>query len=280
MLNLFETFKANKIDDACASQVEEDKLVTLGLAYGDILNYKQTFCQMKERKLYMDRADELRRKIRLVHSGKSNTVNKPIYVRKVYTVNVGIKCMETIHRTGMKKYTLKKNAIFSIDLPRETKYDEFHNIVRSHYKIVRKSETYLGSYSGNSFQQYLNVEQMMLAQNVKKKSVQVYLFYPKSYNKLKHEEMLFHADVSDEDDRVNSQDTPSTSMTCNKHELVTTLFNTNTDIAMTNDFSSILNNSLYFEESFDRKNAFLECSCTYTDVGIRCEQNQEFEINR
>ena len=31
---------------------------------------------------------------------------------------------------------------------------------------------------------------MMLTQTVKKKSVQVYLFYPKSYNKLKHEEML------------------------------------------------------------------------------------------
>ena len=94
--------------------MEEDKLVTLGLALGDILNYKQTFCQMKERKLYMDRADELRRKIRLVHSGKSNTVNKPIYVRKVYTVNVGIKCMETIHRTGMKKYTLKKMQFFQL----------------------------------------------------------------------------------------------------------------------------------------------------------------------
>ena len=37
-----------------------------------------------------------------------------------------------------------------------------------------------------------------------KKSAQVYLCYPKPYNKLKHEEMLFHADISDEDDRANS----------------------------------------------------------------------------
>ena len=94
MPNLFETFKANKTDGACASPVEEEKLVTVGLAYGDILNYKQTFFQKKERKPYVDRADELRRKIRHVHSGKSNTVNKPIYAQKVYTVNVGIKCME------------------------------------------------------------------------------------------------------------------------------------------------------------------------------------------
>ena len=151
----------------------------------------------------MNRADQLRREIRRVHSGKLNLVNKIIYVQKVYTATVGIKCIETIQKTGMKKYTLKNNASFSVDLPKEAKYDELHNYVRSHYKIIRKSETYLGSYSGNSFQQYLNVEQMMLAQKVNKKSVQVYLFYPKSYNKLKHEEMLFR-DVSDEDDRVNS----------------------------------------------------------------------------
>ena len=181
--------------------------------------------------------------------------------------------MERIQKTGMKKYTLKNNASFSVDLPKETEYDELHNIVRSHYKIIRKSETYLGSYSRNSFQQYLNVEQMMLAQKGKKKSVQVCLFYPKSYNKVKHEEMWFHADVSDEDNRVNSQDTSSNLMTYNNHELLTSLFNTNTDITMTNDFSSILNNSLYFQESFDRKSICLECSCTYTDVCIRCEQN-------
>ena len=147
MLNLFETFKAHKIDDICASQVQEEKLVTLGLAYGDILNYKQTFCQNKESKSYMNRADELRRKITCVHSGKTNTANKPVYVQKVYTVNVGIKCKETIQKTGMKKYTLKNNASFSVYLRKETKYDKLRNIVRSHYIIIRKSGTYLGSYS-------------------------------------------------------------------------------------------------------------------------------------
>ena len=118
----------------------------------------------------------------------------------------------------------------------------------------------------------------MLAQKVRKKSAQVYLFYPKSYNKLKHEEMLLYADASDEDDRVNSLDASSTSMTCNNNELLTSLFNTNTDITMANDFSIILNNPLYFDESFDRKNIFLECNCSYTDVCIRCEKNREFEI--
>ena len=66
--------------------------------------------------------------------------------------------------------------------------------------------------------------------------MQVYLFYPKTCSKLKHEEMLFDTDVSDEDDRVNSLDASSTSMTCNNHELPTPLFKTNAGITMTNDF--------------------------------------------
>ena len=99
----------------------------------------------------MDRADELRRKIRRVHSGKSNTVNKPIYVQKVCIASVEIKCMETIQKTRMKKYTLENNASFSVYLPEETKYNELHNIVRSYYKIIRKYETCLGSYSEKCF---------------------------------------------------------------------------------------------------------------------------------
>ena len=52
------------------------------------------FMSEEKKKPYVDRADELTRKIKHVHSGKSNAVNKPIYAQKVCTVNVGIKCME------------------------------------------------------------------------------------------------------------------------------------------------------------------------------------------
>ena len=69
-------------------------------------------------------------------------------------------------------------------------------------------------------------------------------------------------------------------MTCNNHELPTLLYKTNNGITMTNDFSSILNNPLYFDKLFDRKNICLECSFTYTDVSIRCELNQEYEITQ
>ena len=34
--------------------MDEEKLVTLGLAYGDILNYKQTFCQKKETHMWIE----------------------------------------------------------------------------------------------------------------------------------------------------------------------------------------------------------------------------------
>ena len=48
--------------------------------------------------------------------------------------------------------------------------------------------------------------------------------------------MFFHADISDEDDSVNSPDTSSTLMTCNNHKPLTPIFKTNTGTAMTNDF--------------------------------------------
>ena len=50
----------------------------------------------KKRRSNVNRADELRRKIRRVPSCNSNAVNKAIYVQKVYTVNLGIKYMEAI----------------------------------------------------------------------------------------------------------------------------------------------------------------------------------------
>ena len=88
--------------------------------------------------------------------------------------------MERTKKTGIKKYKLKKDPSFSVDLQKETTHDELHKIVWSHYKTIRKFETYLGSYSEKSFLQYFNVEQIILAPHkVKKKSVQVYLHYPK-----------------------------------------------------------------------------------------------------
>ena len=61
--------------------------------------------------------------------------------------------------------------------------------------------------------------------------------------------MLFHADISDEDDSVNSPDTSSTLMTCNNHEPLTPIFKTNTGIAMTNDFSWREKGSIKWEMS-------------------------------
>ena len=200
-----------------------------------------------------------------VYSGKSNAVNKPIYVQKVYAVNVGIKCMETIQKTGMKSIHSKTMQVFQLIYQKKQSTTNYTTLLDP---IIKSSENL----------KPILVHIVEIAQKVEKKSVRFYLIYPKSHSKLEHEEMLFHADVSDEDDRVNSQDASSTSMTCNNRDLLTPLFNTNTDIKMTNDFSSILNNPLYSDESFDRKNICLECNCICTDVCIRCEQNGEFEI--
>ena len=75
--------------------------------------------------------------------------------------------------------------------------------------------------------------------------------------------MLFHADLSDQDERVNFQDASSTSMSCNNHELLTLLFNTNTDTAMRNDFSSILN-TLYILTNHLIGKTFVQIAVVHT----------------
>ena len=70
----------------------------------------------------MDRTDELRRKISLVHSVNSNTVNKPIYAQKGYNGKGGIKCTEKVKKIGMKKCMFKNSTSFSVDLPKEKKF--------------------------------------------------------------------------------------------------------------------------------------------------------------
>ena len=70
--------------------------------------------------------------------------------------------MEITKKTGTKKYKLKNYANCSVSLPKETTYDELRNIVSSQYKISRKCETYLDSYSEKNFLQYLNVHHIKL----------------------------------------------------------------------------------------------------------------------
>ena len=81
---------------------------------------------------------------------------------------------------------MKNNKSFSTPLSQSTTYEQLHDIARKHYRARPGRITYLGLHKENRtpFQNSL----IMIGQYVsnqthkdKKKSLQVYLYYPKSY---------------------------------------------------------------------------------------------------
>ena len=68
---MLSTFVVNKIDDHCAAAVETTKLENMGLAYGDIIIFRQIFDQSSREKTYKERAEELRKKNeKITYKGK------------------------------------------------------------------------------------------------------------------------------------------------------------------------------------------------------------------
>ena len=68
---------------------------------------------------YEERAQELKMKIQRTHSGRTDTMKRPIHINKVYNVAIGIKCYEK------NKYKLKLKRVsrsHSIEMPRIEKY--------------------------------------------------------------------------------------------------------------------------------------------------------------
>ena len=93
-----------------------------------------------------------------VYSGKSNAVNKPIYVQKVYAVNVGIKCMETIQKTGMKSIHSKTMQVFQLIYQKKQSTTNYTTLLDP---IIKSSENL----------KRILVHIVEIAQKVEKKSV-------------------------------------------------------------------------------------------------------------
>ena len=91
---MLSTFVVNKIDDHCAAAVETTKLENMGLAYGDIITFRQIFDQSSREKTYKERAEELRKKIKRSHTKEKCQTNQTI-IQKCLSVNIGLKCVET-----------------------------------------------------------------------------------------------------------------------------------------------------------------------------------------
>ena len=177
--HLQEVFFAAKLDDSVASKLPHNKLLELGLVYGDIIAFKMAFpdASAKGSTSYFERAKELKTKLGMVHSKKNDKLERPILIKNVFPVNVSLKCKEK------DKYVLKTKTHVICDIPVTTQYDELHDIARSKLHI-HKATTYLGSYKNQSWEGRIStLQDFITVQKEKKKQAVIYVFYPNTYNR-------------------------------------------------------------------------------------------------
>ena len=82
---------------------------------------------------------------------------------------------------SQSKYTLKNNKSF----------DDLYALARSHFQIPERALTFTGHYNGHPLaKSFINLEAYAIKQKEIKKSIQVYIYYPKSLKKLELEKLL------------------------------------------------------------------------------------------
>lgn len=202
MLNVF---KVNKIDDSCAAGVDTAKLISIGLAYGDIITYRQVFKTASSivEKSYKERADELKKRLKRPHSKDTWKRNES----KMLSIQVGLKCAETNQKSKKEKYTLKTNQGYVLDVEKETSCSQLHKQISDHYTIPRGRDTFIGHYSGKAIKANSTISEIFQQQKEKKKSLQVYLYYPKSFADLELKRMLqSYTDKSNDDSDSTSSE--------------------------------------------------------------------------
>ena len=78
--------------------------------------------------------------VKITHSGKNDSKNRPISIKTSFNISVGLKCLEKV--IGKDQYCLKHQK------RQDKTYETLHNVTRNHYKIPAKRKTYLGYYKG------------------------------------------------------------------------------------------------------------------------------------
>ena len=112
------TFQCYKIDYQIAGKSSNDKLMEIGLMYGDMLAFRQVFGNGSTEQFvsYGEMAAELKKKTKRNHVFGRKINDKPIKAPQTIKVTFGLKCLE--HRV----YVAKRNKGFSHDLDRTATY--------------------------------------------------------------------------------------------------------------------------------------------------------------
>ena len=181
------SFICYKIDDEIACKVSNEKLTEIGLMYGDILAYHETFKESENNNTptYEQRAAKLKSRLKRGHIIRMRSNKKPIKVQETIKVVFGITCLEN------KAYVAKKNKSFSEDCERNATYHDLHDICRTHFDVLETISTYFGFYSGKKLGQFTNLAELSYTRkNSRKKSLHIYLYYPKKYGHLEFKKLL------------------------------------------------------------------------------------------
>lgn len=178
----------NKIDNDVAPNVNDAKLMELGLVYGDILAYRQKFpvASSSKTKSYYERAEELKTRIKRSHTIGTDKLNRNVKVSQTVKVTFGLKCLEK------KQYVSKRAKSTSLDCSRSDTYNDLHRAARNHYKVAKCKRTYLGHFDGEQLNSdsFQNLEHLYLMQKDKKKALHLYLYYPDTYGNLEFKALL------------------------------------------------------------------------------------------
>ena len=190
------------MDDQIAGKVSNDKLMEIGLMYGDMLAFRQFFGSGSTEQFvsYEERAAELKKKIKRNHVFGRNVNDKPIKAPQTIKVTFGLKCLER------RVYVAKRNKGFSHDFDRTATYDELHTHAQNNFGVQEKVKTYLALHNGHKLLDFRNLEEFAARECEKrKKPLCLYLYYPNTYGNLEFKKFMKDTKLmkdtsSDEDD--------------------------------------------------------------------------------
>ena len=167
--------------------MSNEELTETGLMYGDILAYQETFKESENNNTTtyeQRRAAELKSRLKRSRIIQMGSNKKPITLQETKVV-FGIKCLEN------KAYVAEKNKSFSEDFERNATYHDLHDICRTHFDVLETISTYFGFYSGKKLGQFTNLAELSYTcKNSRKKSLHIYLYYPKKYGYLEFKKLL------------------------------------------------------------------------------------------
>ena len=98
------------------------------------------------------------------------------------------------------KYKLKLNKSFAKPFNRNTTYKEIYAVAVEHFETGRVL-TFLGSYEGHKIEgNFESLEHYALKRKDKKQAIKLFLYNPKSYQKLEWQEICSNFPIGDRDD--------------------------------------------------------------------------------